>query len=156
MTSRSILGSFIVLIALSSVFGQQPTEDEELSNAVFESVFRYQMNHCSENSSVVFLLSDHGKDPSDEFMKRFLDDKTRVKKKSGIADSSATNEFIEKESGKFAVLLSIDKMKILEGDKVEVDGSCGSASWAARGYKYTLVKEKKEWLVKRAEPTWVW
>ena len=89
-------------------------------------------------------------------MRRFVGEKASVKKRSSMGSSAATNEFIDKESGKFAVLLSVDKLKAIDEDKAEVEGSCGFASWAARGYKYDLVKEEKGWIVKRAEPAWVW
>ncbi len=54
------------------------------------------------------------------------------------------------------MLLRVDKLKVTEEDKAEVEGSCGFASSAARGYKYTLAKEKSEWVVKRAASRWVW
>ena len=86
-------------------------------------------------------------------MKRFAEDSVVVKKKSALAMSEATNEFIEKESGEFAALLSISKLKFLPDGSVQVEGSCGYADWAARGYKYSLVKEEKRWIVKRADLT---
>jgi len=85
----------------------------------------------------------------------FTDDSVSVKKRSALAKSEATNEFIDKESGKFAALLSIDKLRVVEEGKAEVEGSCGYADWAARGYRYSVVREENRWMVKRADPTWV-
>lgn len=148
----------LVLIPLTMLVvfaGQNSKQKEEFDSEIVESVFRYQITQCAENTSLkVFLLSVHGKDPSDEFMKRFADDSVRVKKRSDISKSE-TNEFIDKESGKFAGLLSIDKLKLLEEGRAQVEGSCGYADWAARGYRYSLVIEKNRWIVKRADPTWV-
>jgi hypothetical protein len=31
-----------------------------------------------------------------------------------------------------------------------LQGSCGLASFAAKGYRYSLIREKNEWLVKRS------
>jgi hypothetical protein len=151
----------IVLISLTlltvSICGQKAVQNEEINPGIVESVFRYQIAKCAENTSVaVFLLSVQGKDPSDEVMKRFAHEAAWVKKKSSLGKFEATNEYIDKESGKFAVLLSIDKLNLMEENQAEVAGSCGYADFAARGYKYSLVREEKGWIVRRAEPTWVW
>ena len=147
----------IPLMVFVAVAGQSSEQKEELDSSIVESVFRYQITQCGENTSLkVFLLSVRGNDPSEEFMKRFADDSLSVKRRSALATSEATKEFIDKESGKGAALLSIDKLRLLEEDKAQVDGSCGYADWAARGYRYSLVREKNRWMVKRADPTWVW
>jgi len=46
-------------------------------------------------------------------------------------------------------------LKKLMMNKAEVEGSCGYADWAARGYRYSVVREENRWMVKRADPTWV-
>ena len=146
----------IPLMVLVAVAGQSPEQKEELDSSIVESVFRYQIKQCGDNTSLkVFLLSVRGNDPSDEFMKRFADDSVKVKKRSALAKSEATNEFIDSESGKSAALLSIDKLRLLEEGKAQVEGSCGYADWAARGYRYSLVREKDRWMEKRADPGWV-
>jgi len=63
-----------------------------------------------------------GNDPSDEFIKRFTDDSLSVKRRSALAKSEATSEFIDNESGESAALLSIDKLRVLEEGKAEVEG----------------------------------
>ena len=143
-------------MVLVAVAGQSPEQKEEFDSSIVESVFRYQIKQCGDNTSLkVFLLSVRGNDPSDEFMKRFDDDSVKVKKRSALAKSEATNEFIDSESGKSAALLSIDKLRLFEEGKAEVEGSCGYADWAARGYRYSVVREANRWMVKRADPAWV-
>lgn len=144
----------IILAMLVTVAGQKSEQKDEFDPGIVESVFRYQITQCAENTSLkVFLLSLQGRDPSDELMKRFAEDSVSVKTRSALAMSEATNEFIDKESGKFAALLSIDKLKFLPDGSAEVEGSCGYADWAARAYKYSLVREEKRWIVKRADLT---
>ena len=139
------------------VAGQKSEQKEEFDPGIVESVFRYQITQCTENTSLkVFLLSLQRRDPSDELMKRFAKDAVSVKKRSALATSEATNEFIDKESGKCAALLSIDRLKLLPDGSAEVEGSCGYADWAARSYRYSLVREEKRWIVKRADLTSVW
>ena len=151
---RVVLISLMMLVAIA---GQNAEQKEELDSGIVESVFRYQIKQCGDNTSLtVFLLSVRGKDPSDEFIKRFADESVSVKKRSVLAKSEATNEFIDKESGKSAALLSIDKLNLPEEGNAQVEGSCGYADWSARGYRYSLVREDKRWMVKRADPTWVW
>jgi len=146
----------IPLTVLVTVAGQSSEQKEELDSSIVESVFRYQIKQCGDNTSLkVFLLSVRGSDPSDEFMKRFADDSVTVKRRSALAKSEATKEFIDNESGKSAALLSIDKLRLLEEGKAEVEGSCGYADWAVRGYRFSVVREKNRWMVKRADPTWV-
>ena len=140
-----------------SISGQNSEQNEQFDPEILESVFRYQIKQCAENTSLtVFLLSVRRKDPTDEFMKRFVDESVSVKKRSVLAKSEKTNEFIDKESGKSAALLSFDKLKLLDDGSAQVEGSCGYADWAARGYKYSLVREKNRWIVKRADFTWIW
>lgn len=156
----NIIRNFLMLLILVvpvSISGQNSEQKEQFDPEILESVFRYQIKQCAENTSLtVFLLSIHGKDPSDEFMKRFTEESVSVKKRSVLAKSEKTNEFIDKESGKFAALLSFDKSKLLDESSAQVEGSCGYADWAARGYKYNLVREKKRWIVKRADLAWLW
>ena len=121
----------LILIPLTVVVvvaGQSSEQKEELDSSIIESVFRYQITQCGENTSLkVFLLSVRGNDPSDEFMKRFADDSVMVKRRSALAKSEATNEFTDNESGKSAALLSIDKLRVLEEGKAEVEGRLGGA-----------------------------
>jgi hypothetical protein len=152
---RRLLVFALTLVVALSTFGQTE-QKEEIDAGILEAVFRYQVSQCAENRSLkVFLLSVLQKDPPDEFMKRFADD-SNIKRRSALAKSPPTNEFIDKESGKPAALLSIDKIKLIDPDRAQVEGSCGYADWAARGYRYSLVREKDQWLVKDADPTWVW
>ena len=150
----------VILISLRlvspSICAQKPRQNEEFNPEIVEAVFRYQITKCAQNTSVaVFLLSVQGKDPSDEVMKRFADDAIRIRKRSMLGQSDPTHEFIDKESGKFAALLAVDKLKLIEEDRAEVSGSCGFP-YGARGYKYSLVREENGWIVKRAKPTWMW
>jgi hypothetical protein len=145
----------ILLMSVVAASGQDSNQKGEFDSEIAESVFRYQITQCAENMSVtVFLLSVRGADPSDEFMKRFADESVSVKKRSALATSERTHEFIDKESGKFVALLSLDKLKFLEENRAQVEGGCGYADFAARGYRYDLVREKNRWIVKRANPTW--
>ena len=156
-TTRFCLPVLILQVMFVTVAGLNSQQKEEFDPGIAESVFRHQIKECAENTSLrVFLLSLQGKDPSDELMKRFAGDSITVKKRSALARSETNNEFIEKESGKSAALLSIDKLKLLKDGGAEVEGSCGYADWAARGYKYSLVREEKRWIVKHADPTWIW
>jgi hypothetical protein len=146
----------VVMLAMSLVFSQTNDEISKSNESIKEGVLRYQMSKCLESDvTVVFLLSDHGKDFSDEFMERFKTEGVVVKKASARAESEATHEFIDKESGKIAVQLTIDKLKVTGDDAAEVEGSCGFASWAAKGYRYALIREKNDWIVKRSNSTWV-
>jgi len=91
----------IPLTVLVAVAGHSSEQKEELDSSIVESVFRYQIRQCGDNTSLkVFLLSVRGNDPSDEFMKRFTDDSLSVKRRSALAKSEATSEFIDNESGK--------------------------------------------------------
>lgn len=156
-TTRFYRPVLILLTMFITVAGQDTKQIEQVDSSIAESVFRYQIKKCAENTSLkVFLLSLQGKDPSDELMKRFADDSISVKKRSALATSETNNEFVDKESGKPAALMSIDTLKFLKDGGAEVEGSCGYADWAARGYRYSLVREENRWIVKRADPTWVW
>jgi hypothetical protein len=135
--------------------GQNSEQKDDMDLSIAESVFRFQIKQCAAETTLrVFLLSLNGGDPSDDFMKRFADDSVRVRKKSDLVKSKETHEFLDKTSGEFAALLSIDKLKFFDEGSAEVDGSCGYADWAARGYRYTLIKQENRWIVKKADSKW--
>ena len=152
---RLYLIGLILLFMPVIAAGQNSELKEEVDLSIAESVFRFQIKQCAAEMTLrVFLLSLNGGDPSDDFMKRFVDDSVRIRKRSVLAQSKETHEFLDKTSEEFAALLSIDKLKILDEGSAEVDGSCGYADWAARGYRYSLIREGNRWIVKRADSTW--
>lgn len=157
MTIKLVTTALLLFAAFNIMaFGHAESKPAEEEN-IAEAVYRYQMQHCyREGPPRVYFLQRAGKDPADKFMNRFKDAEPPVKKRSQIGNLDGGNEFMDKETGKFAVLLGVDKIKRLGDDGAEVEGSCGAASWAAKGYKYSLTLEKDKWVIKEVEPTWVW
>jgi hypothetical protein len=157
MICRLIATALLLLIPFAGhpVFGQEGESGRAEEEKIMEAVFRHQIQHCSPKSrKVVYLLSLAGKDPADEFTSRFKDDDLTVKKQSELK-SNELGEFIDKETGKPALLLRIDKIKRLGAAEAEVEGSCGAAGWSGEGYKYTLFLEEQKWVVNKAEIIWI-
>ena len=150
--TRTFVWILFLLVVPASIFGQESDKKLDVESDIIESVFRYQIKQCAENTTLtVFSLSIYKNDPSDEFMKRFAKEAVTIRKKSDLAQTEQTHEFIDKESGRFAALLDLNKLKVLEDGIAEVTGSCVYADWAARTYKYRLIREENRWIVKRAD-----
>ena len=150
--SRTFVWILLLLVVAASIFGQDSDKKEDVESEIIESVFRYQIKQCAENTTLtVFALAVHSNDPSDEFMKRFAKESVTVKKRSDLKQTEQTHEFIDKESGRFAALLAFNKLKLFEDGGAEVTGSCVYADWAAKTYRYSLIKEENRWIVKRAD-----
>ncbi len=146
-------------LGIPSVFGQKVVSEGELK--IMEAVYRYQIAHCTESdtSNRVFFVGIYDgkteKNPSDQLLDKLKDIEPKIKKYSDMDRSGNNNQFVDKQTGQPAVLLSIEKLKWIGDAEAEVLGSCGFAEWAAHGYRYRVVLDNTRWRVDAVNPTWV-
>jgi len=100
------------------------------------------------------FLSIRGKDPRDAFMEQFPMVKEPVQKGSGAEYKKNNNSWVflvDRSTGKKAVLLSVNSIKWLSSDRVEVSGG---AYWHSLRFDvgtYRLAKKENRWLVEDYE-----
>jgi hypothetical protein len=127
-----------------------------------DAVYRYQIEQCTKEVAaerVLFIGIYDGKaekDPSDELIDVLKDIQPKVNKYSGMDRLGKNNQFTDKQSGRPAMLLSIEKIKWMAETEAEVQGSCGFAEWAAHGYSYKVLLDGGRWKVQDSKHTWVW
>ena len=99
-----------------------------------ESFFRYLIG--SRKTSSPIYLSIDGRNPSDDFMARFVDLKPPLR---GVSEGESTIKgWIDRSTGERGVVLSVNSVKWSFGDRVEVDGSGGV---------YEVVRNRGRWNV---------
>ena len=108
----------------------------------------------------VFFISVEGKDPSDEFLKRFSGNKPPVRKRSRSRISRKRAGFSwmwveDSQTGEPGPIYSVDSIKWSSDSAVLVEGEYYAGGRAGAGYEYRVVHEDGHWVVKRDTETWI-
>ncbi|HEY1172592.1 MAG TPA: hypothetical protein VGH19_14575 [Verrucomicrobiae bacterium] len=162
-----------VLCSSHAVHADEPAESskaiaarrQQETNDILETLFRYQIATNQVTEAKVYFLSvslnakgqdifDSARDPSIDFMKRFADLKTPVQKASASTFSQA-GWVVEKRNDQRGVIFNSEKIKWISPTEVEVTGSFYAGMLYARGYTFTVKKEKDKWSVTAATETWM-
>ncbi len=129
----------------SSVTGQAARKDAELE--IREAIIRFQIKTW-ELTADSYCVSINGKDPHEEFLKRFQP--LPVKGASGCRKKTIGKvqiSVLDKRTGKLAVIFDLGSIRWLSDGKVEVEGGyvCGSLCMAEGTYH--VVQESRGWVV---------
>jgi hypothetical protein len=164
----AVLCTYKVVFAGESAASPKPADTKRQHEAddIREAVFRYQIATNDVSKAKVYFLSigigakgrdifDASHDPSADFMKRFDDLKAPIRKASASTFGSPDGWVVEKRSGKRGVLFQIRSVKWISETEVEVEGGFAAGMLYARGYTYTVKKEKGKWSVKTSNSTWM-
>ena len=100
----------------------------------------------------VFFISIDGKDPSNEFMRRFSDVPRVMKKVSqSKIRKNVIAPVVDKKTGQRGIIFSADEIDWLDKDTVEVGGGYQCAGLCSSGVRYGLKRENGKWIVKGAK-----
>jgi hypothetical protein len=116
-----------------------------------EAVFRWQFDHNvsgQQKKAQAYFLSVGQKhdDPSDEFMKRFADNKPPVRKRSECSADPGKG-VLDKKTGERGLLFHVTSIKWKSETQVEAEGGYYEAGRSASGNVYTLKKGNGRWVV---------
>ena len=169
-----VLTMLSLLVALSSALSAQSIGNAATRSAqeedIREAVIRYQIGQSSRkdpkyvdpdyakqkgavhSSLTVCFISINGRDPSDEFLKRFRDVPMAVKK-----FSRAKEHFVifDRKTHEEGIILDISGIRWQSDSLVQVDSklrTCSSCSW---GRTYTVRFENGKWVVASSKLTWM-
>jgi hypothetical protein len=121
-----------------------------------EAVFRYQFEHYAAGRQrrvkVYFLSFGDDKEPDDTFLARFKDHKPPVKKRS---QSKGGFEVTDKETGKRGLIFSAVTIKVVDANKVQVDGGSYEGVRSASGNVFTVERKDGKWLVTKDQRLWI-
>jgi hypothetical protein len=114
-----------------------------------EAIFRYRIGTKQPSSSI--FLSIDGKDPSDEFMVRFLDFKLHVKKasRSYFKKDPFPGFLRDRTTGKEAVKYSVGRIRWIDHESAEVQGGMYCGGLCADAGTYRVTKKHDHWTVEK-------
>ena len=136
------VASLLLLFVSFSFASGADNDRERQENDACELVFRQHFGKPEWRQ--VFFISIRGKDPSDEFMKRFAEDKTRVYKHSlAITDSNGTAR--HKETRVDGTLLFVERIEWKSDTELAVKAGCLNGPRAGTRYTVTLKREGDGW-----------
>ena len=133
-------------LGLGAADGRQSQEDD-----IREAAFRWQFDHNvsgqQKKAKVYFLaVGEKSADPSDEFIKRFADNKPPVRKRSECSADPGKG-VLDKKTGGQGLMFLVTSIKWNSDTEVEVKGGYYESGRSASGNTYTLKKEKGKWKV---------
>jgi hypothetical protein len=107
-------------------------------------------------NSRIFFVSINGKDPSDEFLKRFQDIPRIVKKRSRAKMNSPHMEWVtDKDTHRPGIIFSADEIRWTKENEVEVDGGYHCGGLCAAGDVFTVRFKGEKWTVIQASLKWI-
>jgi hypothetical protein len=147
---KNIASLFLLFVfASAGVAADKARQSQE--DDIREAVFRWQFDHNvsgqQKKAKVYFLaVGEKYGDPSDEFIKRFADNKPPVRKRSECS-ADAGKGVLDKKTGEQGLIFHVTSIKWISDTEVEAEGGYYEAGLSASGNIYTLKKEKGKWQV---------
>lgn len=122
-------------------------QEDDIREAVFRWLFDHNASGQQSRVAAYFLDIDAGNgDPSDAFIKRFLDHKPPVRKKSQCI-KDPRHGVLDKTSRKNGLLFYIERIKWLSDAEVEVSGGYYEGPESASTNTYRLKNDGHRWKV---------
>lgn len=154
-TMKSFAHSLILLAFACAAFGAATDISRQADERnVQEAAITYLLTHNSaglEKRAKAYYLGIGLKtaDPSDEFLKRFTNQKPPVKKRSA-ASVNPDKGVLDKQTGERGAILRLYDVKWISESEAELEA--GFYEIGNRGYKstYTVKKENGKWKVTKA------
>jgi len=104
----------------------------------------------------VFFVSIRGKDPSDDFIKRF-DDVPRTVRKISSEDPAKgpPHTPVDRSTHQTGIIFSADSIRWLGTDHAKVESGYYCGGLCAAGIIFILQREKGKWVIKNSSMNWI-
>jgi hypothetical protein len=146
---------YLLLLSLSVSQAVGTASKAEIEDQIREAVLKYMFEHSATeqhlHTSTFIIAINKGKDPSDEFMKRFDGHKPIVKKLWQSTYTSDTGAIVDKETGRGAILYNVGSVEWINEKESMLEGSYYIAMLYGGGCRYRVVQEGSKWEVKGCE-----
>jgi hypothetical protein len=126
-----------------------------LRGEVFEDYLALGFRKRTENVDQSDLFNGLLIDPSDAFMRRFLDLKTTVHKASSCRERSKGGGVRDKQTGRPGLLLVLTKIMWVSNTEAEVEAEYHRGPLAAEGFTYWVKRENDGWRVAGSVRRWI-
>jgi len=136
---------FIISLAFfSSCSPSTKINRVKAQNDIRETIFRYQFAQFQHSSARAYFLVIEGQDPSDEFMQRFADSKSFIKKGS---EARQAPHAVVSATGERGVVCDVGPVKWLDEKSAEVIASFQVGKQSAAHFTVTLKWEHGKWKI---------
>ena len=103
----------------------------------------------------VFFVAIIGKDPSDDFVKRFDDIPRTIKKISSEEPAKGPHIPVDKSTHRTGIIFSVDAIRWHGSDLADVDGGYYCGGLCAAGITFIVQRENGEWVIKGSHMNWI-
>lgn len=103
----------------------------------------------------IFFVEIDGKDPSDDFIKRFADVPRTIKKVSEEVPNKGPHQPIDKSTRRAGIVFSAEHLRWSCSDSVELEGGYYCGGLCAAGTTYKLRRENGKWVIKSSQMNWI-
>jgi len=104
----------------------------------------------------VFFVAVDGKDPDDQFLKRFANIPRIIKKQSESEINKKTRlAVVDKKTHQFGIIFYADKVHWENDSSVEIDGGYHCDGLCGAGITYVVSRENGKWVVKSERMNWI-
>jgi hypothetical protein len=137
---------WILTIALLPVAGFGGTDTNAIDPDIAEAVLRYQFQTAGAGTNIqVYYIAVAGKDPDDEFMKRFKDYRAPVKR--GSECKTKAPSMIDKKNTKLGWVFGIYSVVFVSDDHAEAKGGDWGGDCLSSQSTFYLKRDKGKWIV---------
>jgi hypothetical protein len=157
-SNSAIRLSVLVLVCLAT--GCMPTGAARLhqEDDIREAVFRYQFEHNAsgqQKRAEVYCLSiGENTDPSDEFIRRFAESKSPVRKISECYVGPFVG-VVDKRTQRLGLVLRVGGIQWISATEVEASGGYYEAGLSASGDTYSVSNRFFKWRVTEDHMKWI-
>ncbi len=156
----------IMILAFAGCGGWQSAQEEDIR----EAVFRYQLDRASRPRVFFLAVGEPGelRDPSDEFMQRFVGHRLVVKKFSectivkdevdrgpGLPPMLLSAVVTAIETGAVGTILEVYEVKWINRREVEVEAGYYAGPLSGSRDLFHVAREGGRWIVKSRTNMWV-
>jgi hypothetical protein len=128
-------------------------EEDDIREAVFSYQFLHNASGRQQNAKVYFLsLHEGGKDPSDEFMKRFAGHTPEVKK---VSQCTEDDDIRDMQTGAPGIVFRVTGIRWITAQRVEVFGGYFEGYLSSSGNTYYVEKKDGKWIVVQDNGRWI-
>lgn len=156
---KTLIATLFVLVASVCLAAPSDKVREELD--IREATFRYQFGKnasgqqkTAKNFYLAIATGDKESDPDDAFMKRFAENKPKVKKLSEC-HASAQEGVVDKMTGESGLIFKTGGIRWVSDAEAEIAGGYYEAGLSASGNTYYLKKVSGRWKVIKDVMHWI-
>lgn len=146
-----MLISILLIIAVFLNTNRRTDKSGNMDN-LMEAVFRHQFAHngsARQNGAYAYYLAIcFNQDPSDEFIKRFENNRPPVMKISQSRMDDGLGQVVkDRKTGQEGTIFRITSIRFINDEMAEVKGGYYEASLSASGNTYQLIRIGRYWIV---------